>query len=159
MRPRFRCVRYTAIRFPTLSRHTGKHTRTRTSPSLLSISRATPELAVAVLSTTYLCVRTRTRAHIYVDIYIYTHAHTHTHTHMSATSLPTIHDQEELPSTDTATANIEFALTSREHAGRSIRLVWYPRNFAGGYEGKLDARRRFIPARTRAAFYSLVLRM
>lgn len=69
---------------------------------------------------------------------------------MSATSLLTIHDQEELPSTDTATANIEFALTSREHAGRSIRLVWYPRNFAGGYEGKLDA--RFIPTRTRAAF-------
>lgn len=77
--------------------------------------------------------------------------------HMTATSPLTIHDQEELPSTDTATANIEFALTSREHAGRSIRLVWYPRNFAGGYEGKLDARRHFIPVSTQAAFYPLAV--
>lgn len=75
---------------------------------------------------------------------------THTRAHVSASSFSTVRDRRRTsPSTDTTTANIEFALTSREHVGRSIRFVWYPRNFTGGYEGKLDARRRLF-SRTRA---------
>lgn len=82
--------------------------------------------------------------------------HTHTCTRVRVSSLSAVHDRGEVPSTDTTTANIEFALTSREHVGRSIRLVWYPRNFTGGYEGKLNARRRLF-SRTRAAFYPLAV--
>lgn len=116
-----------AHRYP-LSDALETHRQTHTDANNPSpLHRSNPPRACGCRSIDDLSMCARSYTHIYI------------YTHTSAASPLTIHDQEELPSTDTATANIEFALTSREHAGRSIRLVWYPRNFASGYEGKLDA--------------------
>lgn len=115
------------------------HTQRRTYAC--TYTRMQPTFHLCVVATTEFAVAVYRRP-----------TYTHACTRVRILSFNRPRERRELPGTDTTTANIEFALTSREHVGRSIRLVWYPRNFTGGYEGKLDARRRLF-SRTRAAFY------